>query len=471
MQRIYDQHPWLTTLVLALIGGGSMAVLHSNIHAWPALWALPIPVTLMALGAGRRQAFLGAIVLVALGAVAMLSVAWDTRIALVMVAYRLMVLWVALLLAPLVRRATSLTMAVLVYPCVLVTAELAMSFGPLGTAQTDAYVMSHHLPLMQMVAWTGIFGVSFVVAAGGAMVALWLWQPRERLGRVALLITALFLFGLVGGGWGRMHRADLSQTVTMAAIHAESFSGKPRSVAQNLQRTAAYGKLAEEAAEQGAQVVVWPEMILSTEAAWDDSVTGAVASIAARTGAVQVVGFYHRDRKRNTAQVVGADGTLEAEYQKTHLVAAMETSLPGTEPAPVLALSGMEMALGVMICNDDVFTDVSRQLGHDGATVVVDPTWDWPAVATEHEIIARVRAIENGFTLIRATQGGISQFIDPLGKTIASHSVFENPRQVLVGDIPVGGLSTAYSRHGDVFAWLIVGGLTVLVAFSVLKRS
>lgn len=461
MNRLFPRYPWTSTLALAALGGGLMSLAHSPLAWWPALWLMPIPIALISLGAGRLQGVAAAVVFAAAGSAGLLSLAWDPAVGAAMVAYRFIVLLVTFLLAHRVRQAWPPAVAVMVYPAVLVAAEFAMSFTPLGTALTDAYLLGNLQALLQLASVTGVYGVSFMAAWFGVAMGLMIWcgPTRESFWPVRIAVAVLVLVTLAG--MVRINRGPDTEPVKVAAIHAESFRGKPKTVDQNLERQASYAPLAREAADQGARLIVWPEMILSTDTAWGDSVLAPLSDLVRETGACHVVGFYHRDAQRNTARIIGPDGTLYTEYQKTHLVTAMETSHPGTEPAPVVNLDGV--ALGVMICNDDVFTDVARQLGRDGARLVADPTWDWRDVADKHAQIPRLRAIENGFAMVRATQGGISQLIDARGGLVGWHSALDEPRQVLVGELRPGGGSTVYSRLGDVFAWLVVVGLAVLV--------
>jgi len=456
----YPLRPWPTTLILAALGGAAMSLAHSPLAFWPALWLMPVAITVIGLGASRWQAVIGAVVFAAAGSAGLLSLAWDPVVGVALVAYRLLVLLVTFQLAHRVRRAWPPMVTAMVYPCVLVASEFGMSFSPLGTALTDAYLLGDALPLLQLAAVTGVYGVTFVVAWSGSMLGLVLWDPTPGAWRRPVVLAVAVLVAVLVGGLVNL-RSMSGDTLTVAAVHAPSFRGKPQSVAQNLERLDTYAPLVREAVSRGARLVVWPEMILSTEAAWGDSVHAPLAALARETEVCQVVGFYHRDTKRNTARMIGPDGTLYTEYQKTHLVTAMETSHPGTEPAPVVDLDGVPV--GVMICNDDVFTDVARQLGRDGARLVADPTWDWRDVAVKHAQIPRLRAIENGFAVVRATQGGYSQLIDARGGLVNWHSSLDEPHQVLVGELRLGGGSTVYSVLGDVFAWLVVAGLVVLV--------
>lgn len=469
MKQHHLRRPWSITIGLAILAGAALAGASAQPGPWLLYWIVPVPVTLIALGAGRLPCILAAAIIAGLGSAGLTDLAWDASVGAVMVGYRLVVLLATFALAWRVRSGWPAGVTALVYPAVLAAAELTMSMSPLGTALADGYAMGGVAAVSQLASVTGVTGISFLMAWVGGAVGVLCWEGWTRRARWSAGVAAVGLMAVLAGGLAHVDAAPDAPRITVAAIHAPSFRGKPDSVAQNLERLGSYSPLAREAASGGARLIVWPEMILSHEAAWGDSVLAPLSDLVRETGATHVVGFFHRDDPRNTARIIGSDGVLLAEYQKTHLVTAMETSRPGTDPAPVVDLDGV--SLGVLICNDDVFPDVSRQLGRDGARLVADPTWDWRAVAARHAQITRLRAIENGFAMVRATQGGISQLIDSRGRIVASHSVLDEPRAVLVGDLVPGDGNTVYGRLGDWFAWLVVVGLVVIVVRSPGRRG
>ena len=65
--------------------------------------------------------------------------------------------------------------------------------------------------------------------------------------------------------------------------------------------------------------------------------------------------------------------------------------------------------------------------------------------------MSRMRSIENGRWLLRATNNGITSSIDPYGRVVSRAP--RNVRAVL--DAPYAFISgtTFYTRHGDWFAW------------------
>ncbi len=81
------------------------------------------------------------------------------------------------------------------------------------------------------------------------------------------------------------------------------------------------------------------------------------------------------------------------------------------------------------------------------------------------------RAVEEGFSLVRATSQGISQAVDPYGRVLASLDYFAAPGESLSVTVPVGAVPTIYSRFGDVFGWVATAGLALLVLAALRGRA
>ncbi len=86
------------------------------------------------------------------------------------------------------------------------------------------------------------------------------------------------------------------------------------------------------------------------------------------------------------------------------------------------------LVLGVLICYETIFPELARQRVADGATVLVNISNDaWfgrSAAAEQHLHLGLLRAVEQGRWLARATNTGISAFVDPAGRIVASGNLF-----------------------------------------------
>jgi apolipoprotein N-acyltransferase len=133
-------------------------------------------------------------------------------------------------------------------------------------------------------------------------------------------------------------------------------------------------------------------------------------------------GDYGQPGFQNVAAVVDADGYLIGTFPKQRPVPLMLDGPPGTR-RPVFPLG--DGTLGVAVCYDFDAPAIAGSLTAAGATVLVAPTADqlsWGRVQhIHHELLHRLRAVENDRWLLRATSSGRSEAIDPHGVPSAEY--------------------------------------------------
>jgi len=154
---------------------------------------------------------------------------------------------------------------------------------------------------------------------------------------------------------------------------------------------------------------------------------------AAKENQIQVVGsFYEKSRKKDrvydTSFVIDKSGKVISTYRKIHLYDALgfresNKMASGSKIAkPVKTSLGK---IGMMICYDLRFPEISRSLAVAGAEILVVPSaWVKGNMKEEHWItINKTRAIENGCYVIAPDQVGNiycgrSLVVDPYGKIL-----------------------------------------------------
>ena len=154
---------------------------------------------------------------------------------------------------------------------------------------------------------------------------------------------------------------------------------------------------------------------------------------AAKENQIHVVGsFYEKSKKRDrvydTSFVIDKTGKIISTYRKIHLYDALgfresKKLIPGAKiAAPVKTSIGK---IGMMICYDLRFPEMSRSLAIAGSQVLIAPSaWVKGDMKEEHWIaINKTRAIENGCYVIAPDQVGNiycgrSMIIDPYGKIL-----------------------------------------------------
>ena len=470
METLLDRRPWLATLLLAVVGGAAFHLANRPEGPATGLWLVPAVVVLLGVTQRPWPLVVASLLLTGLGGIALVSLSWSPLVTAAAVVYWLVIFLGGLFAMRAAGRYLPPLLVALVFPCMLVAVDWGMGFTPLGTVLSWAYLMHDSLLLIQVASVAGIAGVTFLLGFTGAAVALLLLRPRA--GRVWLPPLALSLVLLSAAVWhgGRALNAPAGPIVTVAAVHAATSPGNPDDLAGNLARVDAYRPLVAEAAARGAQVVVWPEMILSFDPGDEDTLMSELGGLARTHRLTMVLGLKDRGRNLNILRIFAPNGKIIGEYHKNHLVTQHEGSIPGvTPPAVVTTEFG---ALGTMICNDDTFTDLARANARLGAQIIAEPTWDWADIAALHARIPRFRAVENGLPIVRAARGGESQIIDARGRILARHDVLDDPHQVLVADLPLGDSdgATIYTRFGNVFGAIVTALLGVILGVGLLSR-
>lgn len=212
----------------------------------------------------------------------------------------------------------------------------------------------------------------------------------------------------------------------------------------------------EEAAAAGAQLLVLPEcaipgyMFDSGDEAlpFAEEIPGpsteALERECARLGLHVVCGLLERDGDalRNAAVLVGPDGLIGT-YRKTHLpfLGVDRFVVPG-DALPVFDTPLGR--IGIEICYDLRFPEVTRSLALQGADMVAHPTNFPMAAKIQTELITVARAAENRIYLLTANRCGKerwgefcgrSQIVDPYGTRLAETD--ERTETLLLGEVDV----------------------------------
>ena len=202
--------------------------------------------------------------------------------------------------------------------------------------------------------------------------------------------------------------------------------------------------LVDEAARQGAELVVLPEAAMHDFGAadlplgpvaqpLDGPFVEALSALARRVGVALVAGMFEvsgdQERPFNTLVVVGSDGQLRATYRKAHLYDSFgyreSDRLSRADPIPTVVPIG-ELRVGLMTCYDLRFPEFARALIDREADVLVVPAaWVRGPLKEDHwATLLRARAIENTVYVVGAAQTGRgyvgrSMVVDPLGVVLA----------------------------------------------------
>jgi predicted amidohydrolase len=211
---------------------------------------------------------------------------------------------------------------------------------------------------------------------------------------------------------------------------------------QNLKRIVDF---INKAANRGADLCAFPEFMMfyttshqsSRElASQAETINGnfvRTIADAAKKNEIEVIGtIYEKSKKKNrvydTSFLVDKSGITQSTYRKIHLYDALgfkesKKLKPGSKISiPTKTSVGK---LGMLICYDLRFPEVSRALASSGSEILVVPSaWIKGKMKEEHWLtINKTRAIENGCYVIAPDQVGNiycgrSLVVDPYGKIL-----------------------------------------------------
>ncbi len=334
--------------------------------------------------------------------------------------------------------------------------EYLRSIGVFGFPWALLGLTQHRLlPVIQAAQYTGVYGVSFLVAVGGIALAAAIQVRRPAPVVLPVVLVALAV------GWGAHRvRAAPEGTMTVAAVQpnvpqAQKFD--PALVSLHMQ---SLQRLVGDAGRRGAELVVFPETAVPFNLFGRD---GALVEVGrwAQQARATVIASSLENGISNIAVAVAPSGMAVSRYDKVRLVAFGETGiLRGARHEPLWTPLG---PVGVAICFESIFPDVTRTLVRNGAqilAVVTNDAWfDGTAGPAQHAAYAVLRAVESGRWVVRAANTGLSMVIDPTGRVRAT--IPAGLEGVLSTPVAMVSVLTPYARRGDLFVW---AGLLVLLA-------
>jgi len=378
--------------------------------------------------------------------------------------------------------------ATLVFPAAFVAAEFLRSrFAPPATWGSIAYTQGGDLPLMQLAAITGIWGLTFVIAWFASTFELaWSAAIDWTTIRTPLVVYCSTLGVILLGGSVRLALAptdrpsmrvstlnrpvDLFVPGEMTRVSegsiAPSDRERMRAKLSHLHDWFLEGSRREAAA--GARLIVWPEQNLLVFKEDEAAFLEKARRLAAEEHVYLAMGLgtIHLGERlpfENKLIVVDPHGTALMSYLKSHPVKGWEESIMrvGDGRLPVVATE--EGRIAGAICFDASFPEFIRQAAEKAGDVLIVPVNDWKEIKTVHFDMHAFRAIETGIPLVRAAASGLSGAFDPWGRVLGVADYFAPGDRTMTAQVPLGRIPTLYALTGDVFAW----GCVMLTAMAI----
>ena len=333
----------------------------------------------------------------------------------------------------------------------------------------------------------GVYAVSLVTAilAGGLALLLLGKSARERAWAVAVLALAVGAsFVLLGRAWTE----PSGEPVRVALVQGSISQDRKWLPEQRRPTMRLYQELTF--AEPGAELVVWPEVAIPAMRYQVDAWLDALDEKARRAGISLLLGILVDDfDNEQFYNSLISGGEAEGEYHKRHLVPFGEffpvptfirnwmrlMSLPNRDTAhgdrqqPPLRAAGL--VLSPSICYEDSYGAEQRDFLPESTVLVnvSNDAWFGDSIAPhQHLQIARMRALESGRYMLRATNTGITAIIGASGQVLDTVPQFR--AGVLRGEVVPHGGATPFVRFGNAPAVLLSLVLPSLLVLRAVRR-
>ncbi len=348
----------------------------------------------------------------------------------------------------------------------------------LGYSQIDS-PLGGYAPLI------GVYGLSWICALTAGSL-LWLGQARQAALRLVLpLLLLLWVGGVLLGmlTWTTPLGEPVRTTLIQGNV-PQSTKWNPEATRDRLQR---YAGLTQKYFDD-SDIIIWPENAVTVfyhdiKAAFFDGLAEDLR--ATGTDLILGVPLLDDDGERYYTTMMSL-GSSHGFYRKRHLVPfgeflpleeflrgmirffdlPMSSFSPGPDEQPLLEVAGHKVA--ATVCYEDAFGEEMIDFLPEASMLVngSNNAWYGNSLAPhQHLQISRMRALETGRPMLRATTNGISALIDEKGAIQARSRQFET--DTITGLVqPMQG-ATPYVRWGN---WPLVILLLMLLAGARLFR-
>ena len=394
----------------------------------------------------------------------------------------------------------------LTVPFIWVALELTRATFSL--AHLDLYRLGYSQTftnLMQIADVTGVYGVSFLMAAVNGLLADLFFAVRDREGsltgallqkRIAVpagVVVLLFAVALTYGTV-RVQSVTFTPGPSLAIIQPNIGHTQANAVGVHLEQVAMTDELIRPGS---ADLIAWPENAILDHMERAGAYLDDLAWLANRKQAWFLVGSMGRPeetpgRTSNTAYLVDENGKIQGSYDKQllfpwseyvpwdgflartypslqhmyrtlirkgwgHLPAGVQGSGMNTMSFP---WQGSELSFAALICYENTYPPIPASGARQGARFFVNLTSEGRIGGPMQEQLLRLsiaRAVENRIAYVRVGNTGISGFIDPRGRMQSTlrgrngQMAFDQGAHVDRVPLREGG-PTIYTRSHDAFA-------------------
>ena len=350
---------------------------------------------------------------------------------------------------------------------------------------------------LQSAAIFGSYFITFLMVAVNGLLAYMFLHPSRRV--LCAALAAGLVFGNMAFGAIRMAAVkDMGEPVKVAAIQGNKGSLENWSSGTMAEVMEVYGELSREAAENGAELIVWPETCIPANIDRQGWVYEYVTELSQECGVPILCGLFTRvaegsDADYNSIVAALPDGTVHGTvYNKRNPVPfgefvpfrdlvmtvipplaeinTLDEDIPAGADSVVMELDVGNV--GPLICFDSIYERNALDSIGNGAQILAVSTNDsWFTDSRGvwmHHAQSQLRAIETGRYVVRSANTGVSSVINDRGEVLELLEPLKTG--YVLEEAYLSDRVTVYSVIGNVFAYVCVAVCAAAILCPVAER-
>lgn len=365
-------------------------------------------------------------------------------------------------------------------PALWVGCEFLRTFFLGGFSWSIGYSQSLNLYPLQIANLAGSYGISFVLIFVNVCLYHILKREEKRFHSLCILgmLTAVFLYGMVSVNFVKKdpnNALGLDVCLIQPNIETE-IKWDEDALKKIVKKNISLGK--ECLKESKAKIVIWPETAVPADPFEDVKILEVIQDFVREEEVYLLTGAQLQEQGKfyNSAILFDPSGKAVDIYRKKQLIPFSEY-LPWRQylgslrrdfrfqidiysagkTLGVFQYPLGEQRMGVIICSEDHYPTLLRNLGekdiHYVVAILNDAWFAQEATLIMHTQATIMRAVESGISIVRVANTGWSCLINQYGDIeFESKDLSLNQEIDKVVFCPTSSRKTLYSKFGDVFS-------------------
>jgi len=346
-----------------------------------------------------------------------------------------------------------------------------------------------HPAMLALASVGGVWLVSFALVAANTGIVILVTAPRATL-RAVGAVVAVAAAGAGPLAFALTPEVHPAGQVTVALVQP-GYQAHPSPLGTASQRlTARLGP-------RHPDLIVWGESSIGEDLRFHHALLDQLRRLSATAGAPILVNQDSITPAGKSKVAVLVDrGGIVATYTKTRLVpfgeyipfrqqlgwltriskAAPSNMIPGDGARVMTATlpGGRPLKLGVLICFEAAFPDMSRADTRHGAQLIVyqtsDSTFQGSWAPAQHAALSAVRAAETGRPVVQAALTGVTAAFDAQGRQLAWLGTAQRGVALVRLDLVPTTHFTLFDHIGDTVPWAAIA-ISIVAALIGLNRT